>query len=107
MIFDIFRYFYTHIRLAFLRRKLYYYVMFKILRIVFCLLSVACTAVTIFIFISFGLWGLLPLGGALAFAALMFICKNAQESKERKLNPPAPEGDFITGKVKKENTDEK
>lgn len=89
-------------RLAFFCRKMYYYNMNKILRIVFCLLSVACAAVTVFIFIFFELWGLVPLAGALIFAGLMLICKNAQEREELKANPPAPEGDFITGKVKKE-----
>lgn len=85
--------------------------MYKILRILFCLSAVACAAVTIFIFIYFSWWGMLPLGGACGFAALMFICKNAQEREERKANPLAPEGDFITGKVSKtdggKNTEEK
>ncbi|MDE6585322.1 MAG: hypothetical protein K2K80_01410 [Clostridia bacterium] len=74
--------------------------MYKILRIVFCLLAVACAAVTIFIFVYFGIWGLLPLGGAAVFAALMIICKNAQEKQERKADP-TPQGDFITGKSEK------
>ena len=72
--------------------------MYRNLRIVFCLLAVACAAVTVFIFIYFGLWGLLPLGMGIAFAALMFVCKRAQENDERKLNPPPAQGDFITGK---------
>lgn len=71
--------------------------MYKILRIVFCLLAVACAAITVFIFVYFGIWGLLPLGGAAAFAALMIICKNAQERQDKKANPPE-HGDFITGK---------
>lgn len=75
--------------------------MYKTLRILFCLLAVACSAVTIFIFIYFQWWGMLPLGGACVFAALMVICKRAQESEERKANPPAPEGDFITGRIQK------
>lgn len=75
--------------------------MYKILRIVFCLLAAACAAVTVFIFIYFGLWGLLPLGLGVAFAALMFVCKSAQESEEKRLNPPPAEGDFITGKTDK------
>ncbi|MBD5632329.1 MAG: hypothetical protein HDP34_03790 [Clostridia bacterium] len=75
--------------------------MYKNLRIIFCILAVACTAVTIFIFTYFGWWGFLPLGGALIFAALMVICKRAQEKEELKKNPPPPEGDYITGKVNK------
>lgn len=75
--------------------------LYKILRIIFCVLACACTAVTIFIFAIFGLYGLIPLGGAIVFAVLMFICKNAQEREELKKNPPPPKGDFITGKVKK------
>lgn len=73
--------------------------MYKTLRIVFCLLAVACAAVTIFIFVYFGWWGCAPLGGAIAFAVLMFLCKRMQESEELKKNPPPPSGDFITGKV--------
>lgn len=76
--------------------------MLKILRIVFCLLAVAAAAVTVMIFIFFDLWGLLPLGLAIAFAVGMFVCKSAQERKELKENPPAPKGDFITGKVKED-----
>lgn len=76
--------------------------MYKTLRILFCILAVACAAVTVFIFVYFGLWGLLPLGLGLLFAALMFVCKRAQEKEELKANPPPPAGDFITGKVNKD-----
>jgi len=81
--------------------------MYKILRIVFCVLAVACTAVTVFIFAFFGIWGLIPLGGAVIFAGLMFVCKNAQTREEIKTNPLPPEGDFITGKVKAPENEEK
>lgn len=74
--------------------------MYKALRIVFCLLAVACAAVTIFIFVYFNLWGFVPLGGAVVFALLMLYFKRLQEKDELKKNPPPPEGDFITGKVK-------
>lgn len=73
--------------------------MYKILRIAFCILAVACAAVTVFIFTYFNLWGLIPLGGALLFAALMFICKHAQEKQEQKNITPEPQGDYITGRV--------
>lgn len=77
--------------------------MYKAFRIVFCLLAAVCAAVTIFIFVYFGLWGLVPLGGAAVFALLMLFFKRLQEKEELKNNPPPPEGDFITGKVKKED----
>lgn len=73
--------------------------MFKVLRIVFCILAAAAAAVTVMIFVFFDLWGLLPLGLCLLFAFAMFICKNAQMREELKQNPPEPVGDFITGKV--------
>lgn len=76
--------------------------MYKNLRIIFCLLAVICAAVTVFIFVYFDWWGFVPLGAGCAFAALMFVCKNEQVKQERKNNPPPPEGDFITGKVKKD-----
>lgn len=76
--------------------------MYKILRIVFCILAVICVAATLFIFVYFGLFGLIPLGGAVVFGLLMVYFKNLQQAKELKDNPPAPEGDFITGPVKKD-----
>ncbi len=76
--------------------------MYKILRVIFCLLAVACAAVTIFIFIYFGMWGFVPLGLGVIFALLMFASKNRQESDELKKNPPPPTGDFITGRVNKD-----
>lgn len=75
--------------------------MFKVLRIVFCILACLCAAATIFIFVYFGLWGFAPLGGACVFAALMYWSKKLQEKQEHKINPPAPQGDFITGKAPK------
>ena len=47
----------------------------------------------------------MPLGGALAFAALMFLFKGMQERADKAANPPPPSGDFITGKV--ENKEDK
>lgn len=73
--------------------------MYRNLRVLFCILAVICAAVCIFIFVYFGLWGLLPLGAGCAFAGLMFLFKNLQEREELKANPPAPVGDFITGKA--------
>lgn len=84
------------------RRRIIYiiwYIMFKILRIVFSLLAAAAAAVTVMIFVFFDLWGLLPLGLCIIFAVAMFLCRNAQVREELKKNPPTPVGDFITGKV--------
>ena len=69
----------------------------------FCILAVICVAATIFIFAYFQWFGLIPLGGAIAFWLLMLLFKNLQEAKELKENPPPPEGDFITGPVKKDD----
>lgn len=76
-----------------------WYIMYKVLRIIFCLIAVAAAAVAVMIFIFFDLWGLIPLGVFLLSAAAMFICRNAQMRDELKKNPPAPSGDFITGRV--------
>ena len=74
--------------------------MFKILRIAFCILTVAIAAVAIFIFVYAGwLWGLFAVLTAGVSGALMVTFKMLQEKKERKQAPPAPQGDFITGKV--------
>ncbi len=80
--------------------------MYRNLRILFCLLAVACAAVTIFIFVYFLWWGFIPLGGAVAFGGLMVVCKRAQEREEAKKNPSPREGDFITGKVPVNKDDE-
>lgn len=74
--------------------------MFKILRMICSVIAAAGAAVAIFIFAYFRLWGLLPVGLCVAFAALTFLFKHLQEKEELKKNPPPPEGDFITGKVK-------
>lgn len=79
--------------------------MFKNLRILFCILSVACAAVTVFVFIYATYWGFLPLAGACIFAGLMYLFKNKQEAEESKKNPPPPSGDFITGKINDEDKD--
>lgn len=74
--------------------------MYKVLRIVFCILAVAAAAVAVPIFIFFDLWGLVPVGACVVFAVLMILFKRAQEQEELRKNPPEPKGDFITGKVK-------
>ena len=78
--------------------------MYKILRIVFCVLTVAIAAVAVFIFAYLGwLWGFFAVLVAGVCGALMVTFKMLQEKKERKENPPPPQGDFITGKVESEN----
>lgn len=78
--------------------------MYKILRIVFCVLTAAIAAAAIFIFIYLGwVWGAMSLVLAFVFGALMVTFKQLQEKEERKNNPPPPEGDFITGKVDKDD----
>ena len=59
--------------------------MYKNLRILFCILAVACAAATVFIFVFFNLWGFLPLGLGIAFAALMFECNRAPDYTLRPL----------------------
>lgn len=83
---------------------IYYNNMYKILRIVFCVLTALIAAAAIFIFVYLGwLWGALSLVVAFLSGALMVIFKQLQEKQELKKNPPPPEGDFITGKVSGED----
>ena len=78
--------------------------MYKVLRIVFCILAVAIAAAAIFIFAYLGwLWGFFALLIAFVSGALMVTFKMLQEKKERKENPPPPQGDFITGKVENDS----
>lgn len=82
--------------------------MFKVFRIVFCVLAVATAAAAIFIFALLDwFWGIITVAACLLFTAGMFLCRNAQVRAELKKNPPAPVGDFITGKVKIDDIDEK
>ena len=74
--------------------------MYKALRIIFCILTVALAAAAVFVFIYAGwLWGGLVILFAFVFGALMVTFKQLQEKEERKKNPPPPQGDFIFGKV--------
>ena len=78
--------------------------LFKVLRIVFCTLTVALAAAMIFVFIYAGwLWGVLTLTVAFVFGALMVTFKGLQEKHEKINNPPPPQGDFIFGKVEKKD----
>lgn len=74
--------------------------MFKVLRIIFCILSVIAAAVAIFIFVFFGwVWGVVTVAVCVLFAVGMILCRNAQVRDELRKNPPEPKGDFITGKI--------
>ena len=66
----------------------------KILRITFCILSCLCVAVCVPIAVFFGLWALVPAGGAVVFGFLMVAAKNNFRREK-----PLPKTDFM-------NTDE-
>lgn len=81
--------------------------MFKVLRIVFCVLAAAAAAAAILVFVLLDwFWGIITVAACLLFTAGMFLCRNAQAREELKKNPPAPVGDFITGKVKIDDNEE-
>lgn len=87
---------------------MYIIYMYKILRIIFCILAVALAAACIFVFVFAGwLWGALLLVCAFVSGALMVTFKQLQEKEELKKNPPSPEGDFITGKISNDDMDGK
>ena len=70
--------------------------MLKVLRIIFCILAVALAAAAIFVFVYAGwVWGIATVLAAAVFGSLMVLCKQLQEKKERKENPPPPVGDSI------------
>ncbi|MBE7088963.1 MAG: hypothetical protein E7370_05580 [Clostridiales bacterium] len=77
--------------------------MYKNLRIICSVISAVIVAAAIFVFIYAGwLWGIVSVIAALAFFGLTVLFKNLQEQEENKTNPSA-HGDFITGKVKKDD----
>ena len=80
--------------------------MFKVLRIVFAVLAACAAAAALFIFIFLGwAWGLLTVAVCLVFAGAMVLCRNAQVRRELRDNPPPPVGDFITGKVERDDAE--
>lgn len=87
------------ITLDFWRILIYYYNMYKALRIIFCIVSVIAAASAVFVIAYFNWWGLIPVAVCIVCASLMFLFKRLQENRELKENPPPPEGDFITGRV--------
>lgn len=74
--------------------------MYKVLRILFCILAAALAAAAVFVFIYAGtLWGVMVVILAFVSGALMVTFKQLQEKEEKKKNPPPPQGDFIFGKI--------
>lgn len=70
--------------------------MMKTLRIIFTILCAICLAAAMPLGTFFDwLWALPCLLLAGIFFMLMWICKSAQEAKEAKQNPTAPQGDFF------------
>lgn len=59
--------------------------MYKILRIICCVIAALCVAACVFIFIYLGVvWGICSIVGAGAFFALTVLFKNLQEDQEKK-----------------------
>ena len=82
---------------------------YKVLRIVFCVLAVLLAAGAIFVFIYAPniWWGIATVMLAFVFGALMVTFKGLQEQEDKKKNPPPPTGDFIFGKVGENKENEK
>ncbi len=80
--------------------------MYKILRILFCIIAALLAATAVFVFIYAGtLWGIAVVILAFVSGALMVTFKQLQEKQERKENPPPPQGDFIFGKAEDNGND--
>ncbi len=59
--------------------------MYKILRIICCIIAALCVAACVFMFIYLGVvWGICSIVGAGAFFALTVLFKNLQEDQEKK-----------------------
>jgi hypothetical protein len=83
--------------------------MYKILRIIFCILAVVLAAVAIFVFVYAGwVYGIIVVVAAMISAWFMVFFKRKQEE----IDPPTntntnpeqkpPKGDYITGKKSKD-----
>lgn len=81
--------------------------MYKILRMIFCILTCALVAAAIFVFVYAGwLWGLFIVLLAVICGCLMLLFRTLQIRKDYIDNPPPPKGDFITGRVPKDDNKE-
>lgn len=59
--------------------------MYKIFRIIFCVLAALCVAGCVFAFVYAGIvWGIVTIVAAAAFFALCVLFKRLQEDKEKK-----------------------
>lgn len=78
-------------KLALRRKKVYYNYMYKILRIICCVIAALFLVACVFVFVYLGvMWGLCTVVGAAAFFALTILFKSLQEDYEKK-NKPAPD----------------
>lgn len=78
-----------------------YYIIYvyKVLRIICCLLAALSAAAALFIFVYLGwLWGIACVACAVGFSLLMILFKGLQERKDNKGKPKEEIGDFITPK---------
>lgn len=65
--------------------------MYKILRIICCVICALILAACIFIFVYLGpIWGICSVVAAVAFFALTMLFKGLQEDYEKKNNPQPP-----------------
>ena len=72
--------------------------MYRVMRIIFCIVAVLLAAAAIFVFVYAGwVWGIIVVLGAAVCGALMVTFKNLQDKQERAENPPPKQGDFING----------
>ncbi|MGN1103349.1 MAG: hypothetical protein ACI4QI_00590 [Candidatus Coproplasma sp.] len=64
--------------------------MFKVLRIISCIIAAVCCAACVFVFIYAGVvWGICTLLGAVVFFVLTILFKRLQEDGEKKVSQPA------------------
>ncbi len=82
--------------------------MYRILRIISCIIAVAgaAAAILVFIWVPNIVWGIIVVAVAVVFALLMFLFRRLERKQEEKKNPPPPEGDFITGRVERNDEDD-
>ncbi len=69
-------------------KKVYYNNMYKILRIICCIIAALILAACVFIFVYLGvIWGICSVVAAAAFFALTMLFKSLQEDYEKKNKP--------------------
>lgn len=81
--------------LAFFCARVYnIYNMYKILRIICCVIAALCVAACVFVFIYAGIiWGFCTLLGAVVFFALTVLFKRYQEDTEGREDKPSAQTD--------------